>query len=130
MKIRILSCLFIMVFVVISFANFALCDSRRSFSFRNPSFGGHPGYGSHLMAVANAQNTYKEPEKTFQEKAMKALEAGAISAIRSKSRDAYLGGDQNSDSGESASGISTIQYDDYTVEIDASDSDNIKLSIY
>jgi curli production assembly/transport component CsgF len=81
----------------------------------NPSFGGNPFNSSHLLGVAGAQNTYKDPdalstkELSQSEQFARQLQSRLLSALSSQLTDAIFG-DNARDSGTISFGGQTVDF--------------------
>lgn len=93
-----------------------------SYTPTNPSFGGNPFNSSHLLGVAGAQNSYKEPTTATSQSELfsRQLQSRLLSALASQVTDAIFG-DNPQDNG-------TITFGDQTITFVRS-LDSVKLSI-
>lgn len=77
----------------------------------NPSFGGDSFNSAHLLAIANAQNSYDPPttETSELDRFVRSLESRLLSSLASEVTEAIFG-DEGQDQGTIVFGDQTIQY--------------------
>jgi curli production assembly/transport component CsgF len=73
----------------------AASASEQTFQFNNPSFGGNPFNSAHLLGVANAINTYKDPATTTTtdpaNQFLRTLQSRLLSALATQITDLIFG---------------------------------------
>ncbi len=81
-------------FLALTLSTSALA-SDQTFTFNNPSFGGNPFNSAHLLGVANAVNTYKDPTSTTSSdpanQFLRTLQSRLLSALASQITDLIFG---------------------------------------
>lgn len=69
--------------------------SDLQFEFTNPSFGGNPFNSSHLLAIANSQNDYDDPDAVDRsdpaQQFLRSLQSRLLSALASQITDVIFG---------------------------------------
>lgn len=102
------------VAAALGFAGFTACAQELVYTPVNPSFGGDSFNSSHLMAIANAQNDYKDPEvkttgNTQIDQFLRQLQSRLLSSLAAQVNDAIFG-ENPQDSGTITFGDQTITF--------------------